>query len=199
MFRRATFVLLVLVIVFSIITNVYAQSSQEPTTQPAAQPLQDATPVRTVQTAPVTTGNKQVLREGTEVPLKFAEDISSKTAAVDDTVAMVLDEDIKVGDIIVARAEAKAVATVSNVRKAGMMGKAGELNIRLESMKVSDTKVKLRGTKGREGDSKVGTAVALTVLFGPIGLIKHGKNIDVKTGTPLKAYVADDVALTAAP
>jgi hypothetical protein len=45
----------------------------------------------------------------------------------------------------------------------------------------------------------VGTAVALTVLFGPIGLIKHGKNIDVKTGTPLKAYVADDVALIAAP
>lgn len=199
MFRRATFVLLVLVIVFSIITNAYAQSSQEPTTQPAAQPLQDAPPVRTVQTAPVTTGNKQVLREGTEVPLKFAEDISSKTAAVDDTVAMILDEDIKVGDIIVARAGAKAVATVSNVRKAGMMGKAGELNIRLESMKVGDTKVKLRGTKGREGDSKVGTAVALTVLFGPIGLIKHGKNIDVKTGTPLKAYVADDVALTAAP
>jgi hypothetical protein len=66
-------------------------------------------------------------------------------------------------------------------------------------MKVGDTKVKLRGTKGREGDSKVGAAVALTVLFGPIGLIKHGKNIDVKTGTPLKAYVADDVALTAAP
>jgi hypothetical protein len=199
MFRSATFVLLVLVIVFSITTNAFAQPSQEPITQPAVQPLGDAPPLRTVQTAPAATGNKQVLREGTEVPLKFAEDISSKTAAVDDTVALVLDEDIKVGDIIVARAGAKAVATVSNVRKAGMMGKAGELNIRLESMKVGDTKVRLRGTKGREGDSKVGTAVALTVLFGPIGLIKHGKNIDVKTGTPLKAYIADDVALTAAP
>jgi hypothetical protein len=108
---------------------------------------------------------------------------------------MILDEDIKVGDIIVARAGAKAVATVSNVRKAGMMGKAGELNIRLESLKVGDAKVKLRGSKGREGDSKVGTAVALTVLFGPVGRIKHGKNIDVKAGTPLKAYVADDIAL----
>ena len=136
--------------------------------------------------------------EGTDVPLKFAENISSKSAAVDDTVAMILDEDIKVGDIIVARAGAKAVATVSNVRKAGMMGKGGELNIRLESMKVGDTKVKLRGSKAREGDSKVGTAVALTVLFGPIGLIKHGKNIEVKAGTSLKAYVADDIQLSPA-
>jgi hypothetical protein len=33
----------------------------------------------------------------------------------------------------------------------------------------------------------------LTVLFGPIGLIKHGKNIDIAAGTPLTAYVADDV------
>jgi len=195
MFRSATFVLLVLVIVFSITTNASAQPSQEPITQPAAQPLGDGPPLRTVQTAPGATGNKQVLREGTEVPLKFAEDISSKTAAVDDTVALVLDEDIKVGDIIFSRAGAKAVATVSNVRKAGMMGKAGELNIRLESMKVGDTKVRLRGTKGREGDSKVGTAVALTVLFGPIGLIKHGKNVDIKEGTPLLAYTDENFEL----
>jgi hypothetical protein len=62
-------------------------------------------------------------------------------------------------------------------------------------MKVGSYKVHLRGTKGREGDSKVGTAVALTVLFGPIGLIKHGKNVDVKQGTPLTAYVADDIDL----
>jgi len=94
MFRSATFVLLVLVIVFSITTNASAQPSQELITPPAAQPLGDAPALRTVQTAPAATGNKQVLREGTEVPLKFAEDISSKTAAVDDTVALVLDEDI---------------------------------------------------------------------------------------------------------
>jgi hypothetical protein len=37
--------------------------------------------------------------------------------------------------------------------------------------------------------------VALTVLFGPIGLIKHGKNVEVKAGTPLTAYVDDDVPL----
>jgi hypothetical protein len=53
--------------------------------------------------------------------------------------------------------------------------------------------VHLGGTKAREGEGKVGETVLLTVLFGSIGLIKHGKNIDVGPGTPLTAYVADDV------
>jgi len=76
-----------------------------------------------------------------------------------------------------------------------MMGKAGELNMRLEHLKVGDDRVRLCGSKGKEGQGKEGTAVALTVLFGPIGLIRHGKNIEVKAGTPLTAYVDNDVAL----
>ncbi len=138
---------------------------------------------------------KVVLKEGSDVKLKFAQELSSKTASEGDAVNFVLAEDLMVGNVIVARAGAKAVGTVTNARKAGMMGKGGELNVRLEHMKVGDTKVRLRGSKGKEGDSKTGTAVALTVLFGPIGLIKHGKEIVVKEGAPLAAYVDDDVSL----
>jgi hypothetical protein len=79
-----------------------------------------------------------------------------------------------------------------------MMGKAGELNVRLDYLKAGDVKVRLRGAKGKEGESGTGAAVALTVLFGPIGLIKHGSNIDIKKGTTMKVYVADDIGLTPA-
>src|SRR5215469_5923792 len=143
---------------------------------------------------PAATG-KVVLKEGSEVKLKFADALSSKTANEGDPVNLILDEDIKVGDVVVAKAGAKAVGTVTNAKKAGMMGKAGELNMRLEYLKIGDDRVKIRGNKGKEGDGKEGTAVALTVLFGPIGLIKHGKNVEVKAGTPLTAYVDDDIAL----
>ncbi|HTX76750.1 MAG TPA: hypothetical protein VMD29_11140 [Terracidiphilus sp.] len=153
------------------------------------------------QTATVspTSVNSVVLREGTDVRLKFAEPISSKTAALDDPVTLILDDDVKVGDIVVAKAGAKAFATVTNVKKAGMLGKGGELNIRLESMKAGDVRVHLRGSKGREGENKTGAVVALTVLFGPIGLIKHGKNIEIPAGTPLTAYVADDATIPISP
>jgi len=138
---------------------------------------------------------KLVLKEGTEVPLVFATDLSSKTAVTDDTINMTLAEDLKVGNVIVVKKGAPAVATVTNAKKAGMMGKGGELNIRLEYMKAQDVRVRLRGTKGKEGEGKVGATVALTVLFGPIGLIKHGKNVEIKQGTPFTAYIDQDSPL----
>ena len=142
--------------------------------------------VATTATAPVS--EKLVLKEGADVNLKFSQDLSSKTATEDDPVNLVLDQDLKIGDVVIAKAGAKAVGTITHAKKAGMMGKAGELNMRLQYLIVGDTRLKLRGTKGKEGQGKEGTAVALTVLFGPIGLIKHGKNVDIKEGTPLLAY-----------
>ena len=153
-----------------------------------------ATPIIQGDAAAVAADQKISLKEGTEVRLKFAQ-LSSKTASEGDPVNFILDEDIKAGDIVLVRAGAKAVGSVTNAKKAGMMGKGGELNIRLEHLKAGDNRIRLRGSKGKEGDSKTGTAIALTVLFGPIGLIKHGKEIIVKEGTPLTAYVDEDILL----
>ncbi|MGO8984125.1 MAG: hypothetical protein ACLPHI_14570 [Terriglobales bacterium] len=138
---------------------------------------------------------KLVLKEGSDVKLKFADNLNSKTAEDGDPVNLILDEDLKVGDVVVVKAGAKAVGEITNAKKAGMMGKAGELNMRLEHLKAGDERVRLRGSKGKEGEGKEGATVALTVLFGPIGLIKHGKNVEIKAGTPLAAFVDQDVAL----
>ena len=154
-----------------------------------------AAPAAVVPADAAAPSGKLVLKEGTDVSLKFDQDLSSKTAQEGDPVALVLDQDLTVGNVVVAKAGDKAVGEVSHAKKAGMMGKGGELNIRLDYVKAGDNRIMLRGTKGREGDDKTGTAVALTVLFGPIGLIKHGKDIDIKPGTALKAYVADDITL----
>lgn len=175
---------------------VAAQSA--PTTTQAAQPAAQGSQAVPPQAQTVEPPAKLILKEGTDVKLKFAQDLSSKTAADDDPVNLVLDEDLKVGDVTVVKAGAKAVGTVTHAKKAGMMGKGGELNLRLEYLLVGDSRLRLRGTKGKEGEGKVGTAVALTVLFGPIGLIKHGKNVEVKQGTPLLAYVDQDFAVPTA-
>lgn len=155
------------------------------------------TPVASaVAAAPVPDASgKYMLREGEDVYLKFAQDLSSKTAADGDPVALVLVDDLKVGNIVVAKAGSHAFGEVTNAKKSGMMGKAGELNLRLDYLKVADAKIRLRGTKGKEGESGTTGAVVLTVLFGPIGLIKHGKNVDIKEGSALHAFVSDDVAL----
>jgi hypothetical protein len=155
-----------------------------PSAVPAAVPVAAAPAVPAV--APFT------LKEGTEVPLVFASDLNSKTAVDDDPVNMTLAEDIKVGDVVVVKKGAVALGTVTNAHKSGMLGKPGELSIRLEYLKTDDRRIRLRGNKGKEGEGKVGATVALTVLFGPIGLIKHGKNVEIKEGTPLTAFVDED-------
>jgi hypothetical protein len=174
----------------------FAQDTPPPT--PAAQPAVQNPPAAQPPTAAADAPVKLVLKEGMDVKLKFAQDLSSKTANDDDPVNLVLDEDLKVGDVTVVKAGAKALGTITHAKKAGMMGKGGELNMRLEYLLATDSRVRLRGTKGKEGEGKVGAAVALTVLFGPIGLIKHGKNVEIKQGTPLAAYVDQDYSLPAA-
>jgi hypothetical protein len=139
-----------------------------------------------------------LLRDATEVTLKFAADLNSKTAHEGDPVEFLLDNDLKVGETVVVPKGSHAVATVSTAKKAGMMGRPGDLSVQLQYLVAGGTHVRLRGTKGKEGESKTGETVALTVLFGPIGLIKHGKDVDIPAGTPLTAYVDQDTWLAAA-
>src|ERR1700733_8192035 len=141
---------------------------------------------------------KYKLHEGEDVNLIFAQDLSSKTASEGDPVLLTLVDDLKVGGVVVAKAGSKAVGEGTKAEKSGMMGKAGDLNIRLDYLKVGDDKIRLRGTKGKEGASGTTGAVVLTVLFGPIGLIKHGKNVEIKQGQSLHAFVGDDIALVPA-
>ncbi len=169
-----------------------AAAQSAPATTQAAPPAQQSSPAVQPPPQAAEPPAKLILKEGTDVKLKFAQDLSSKTAADDDPVTFVLDEDLKVGDVTVVKAGAKALGTITHAKKAGMMGKGGELNLRLEYLVAADSRMRLRGTKGKEGEGKVGATVALTVLFGPIGLIKHGKNVEVKQGTPLLAYVDQD-------
>jgi hypothetical protein len=121
------------------------------------------------------------------VKLTFAQGLNSSTAEDGDRVEFVLAEDLKVGDVVVAKAGSKAFGEVSNARRSGMLGKSGELNIRMDSLAAGDIRIPLR--ESQEDDS--GSSRALN----PIGLIKHGKEVEIPQGAPLKAYVSDDVML----
>ena len=176
--------------------------AQAPTPPPSNAVAPANPPAATAAPAPATgapvAGATYILHDGDDVPLKFDEDLSSKTAQEGDPVNFVLDGDLKVGDVVVAKSGCKAVGEVTQVHKAGMMGKAGELSVRIDYLRVGPTKVHLRGSKGKEGANATTSTVVLTVLFGPIGLIKHGHDIDIKAGSQLKVFVADDTPLPAA-
>ena len=127
--------------------------------------------------------------DGTELAVVTADNISSKTATEGDPLTFKMDEDLKINGVVVIAKGAFVKGYVSNAEKNGHFGKAGKLGIRVESTKTVDNQtIKLRASKGKEGDSKTGTTVALVVLFGPLGFLKHGKNAEIKEGTKLKVF-----------
>src|SRR6476661_9615432 len=185
--------ILAIVSMFSLVA-VYAPGMAAQQATPATSDASTPAPAA-AQTAPASPAEpaKVTLKEGTEVNLKLAQTLSSKTAAVGDSVEMLLDQDLIVDKALVAKKGSRALATVSNAKKAGMAGKGGELNLRLEYVKAGDTKVKLRGAQAKNGDNKTGATVGLVLAFGALGFLKHGKQAEVKEGTPVKAYVDESV------
>jgi hypothetical protein len=134
-----------------------------------------------------------VLPDGTELTVITTEEISSKTAVEGDPINFKVDEDVKVGGKTIIARGALVKGEVSNSKKSGRMGKGGQLSIRILSTEsVDGQKVKLRASKGKEGDDKTGTTVALVVLFGPLGFLKKGKDAKIKEGTRIKAYTDEE-------
>lgn len=134
--------------------------------------------------------------EGTEVRLRLLDKLVSGTATEGERFNLELDEPLSINGQVVVPAGAKAVGTVVTSKKKGFMGKGGELNVLIDYMLVNDQRVRLRAAKSNEGKDKVGTTVALTVLFGPLGLLKRGHNIELNPGQVIPAYVDQSTQVT---
>ena len=134
-------------------------------------------------------GKPVVIPDGTEISAVTTETISSKTAQEDDPITFKVDQDVVIdGDIVIAKGTI-IKGVVTNAKKSGFFGRGGELNVRVESTETIDKqKLKVRAAKGKEGENKTGTTVALVVLFGPLGFLKKGKNAEIKEGTQIKVY-----------
>lgn len=133
--------------------------------------------------------------EGTEVVISVDDKLSSDTSHEGDRFSISLADDVVLSDGTKLPAGLKGAGEVTHAKKKGMMGKPGELNVRFDYLKAGDTKIKLRGQKGAEGDARYGTTITLTVLFGPLGLIKHGKDVEIKPGQRMTIFTDADASV----
>jgi hypothetical protein len=136
--------------------------------------------------------------EGTEFSAVTTEKLSSKTASEGDRIALRVDEDVRVDGVVVIPKGALVRGSVSDAKAAGRMGRGGKLNIRIESTTLADgQRINVRSTKAKSGDDATGTTVALTVLFGPIGLLKKGSDAEIKEGTRITLFTDESKSVGA--
>jgi len=127
--------------------------------------------------------------------IRFEDNISSETSHEGDRFSISLAEPVTLANGVTLPAGLRGAGEVTHAKKKGMMGKPGELNVRFDYLKVGATRVRLRGQKGTEGDARYGTTITLTVLFGPLGLIKHGKDVEMKSGQRLSVFTDSDATV----
>lgn len=149
---------------------------------------------------------KIVVRDGTPLRLSLAGPLSSKTAKAGDPVSFRVADPVLVDGMVVIPRGAAVVGKVTQSRKAGAMGRPGELAVSVDRLFLSDsTSVPLRGqpqsTKGVQGSVQYPSGLKgfdnLLVMpaFLVLSLLDAGSQAAAPTGTILTAYVEGDMAL----
>lgn len=143
----------------------------------ACMPLaaQDAKPVRVM--------------PGTEVQLVLEESLSSQTATKGQKFSLAVEQDVLVQGRVVIPKGSPASGLVVRAEPNGTFGKPGLLQLRIQSLTLEGRRIPLFYSSLAQGKERDGSAVLLTALFGPVGIMKRGIVVTVPAGTRLLAYV----------
>ncbi len=166
-------------------TNISAQTATAATTQKPTEPLAFG------------------LQDGTPVKLRLSRNMSSADAKTGETVDFEVLEDVKIGETLIIPRGGVALATVTEAKPRGRMGKGGKLDINIDSVRtVTGEKIALRAVKETKGGSHTGAMtgaiVATSIIFfpaAPFFLFMKGKDISIPKGTEITAYVNGDTSL----
>lgn len=122
------------------------------------------------------------------VPLFFAADVSSKTAAVGDKIPMMLAQDLNLNGYIVKKGTS-ATATVTQVDRTGIGGAPGSVSFEADDLRPYSGPIPLQGGATRDGQAKIPGAEILIPVAGELSVLKHGTDAVITKGTPFVAYI----------
>lgn len=136
---------------------------------------------------------------GTAIHFAVATPISSSSAKVGDTFAIIATDELDIDGMVIVEKGAKGQGTIAMVEGAGSNGHAGKLGLQYDYVTASDgNKIKLSNTQHiDQGEGQAGKASTATVatylLLGPLGLFAHnfvrGKDLTIDEKTKLTAFV----------
>ncbi len=147
---------------------------------------------------PAPTAEMVLLPEGTPVALKFAQAVTSRSTRVGQVIEFAVSEDVTVDGALLIRKDERAIGYVVTSSAPEVGGKGGALAVEVTKVRANNkTLVSIRGERSSTEKRSVGKTVGLTILFGFSGfLLSSGKQAEVKAGTPILAYVAEDTLVT---
>ena len=183
-----------LVVSFALGDTAFAQKAKSP-------PISATGPVAaSVVSAPPP---PNTLQDGTAIKLRLAENLTSATAKAGQQVSFETVEETDVQGVMVIPKGAQALATVTTAEPRRSMGRAGKLDVNIDSVRLADgEKAALSATQNAKGGGHTGAMTAgmvgtALVFFpaAPLLLFIHGKDITIPKGTEVTAFVSGDMKL----
>ena len=171
--------------------NQSAQST--PTAQTANPP---AAPATTPAAAPGTPPPPNTLQDGTAIKLRLTETLSSANAKTGQQVSFETIDETDVDGVMVIAKGAQAIATITIAQPKRTMGRAGKLDVNIDSVRLVDgEKAALSATQSAKGGGHTGAMTAgmvgTAIVFfpaAPLLLFIHGKDITIPKGTEVRAF-----------
>ena len=138
------------------------------------------------------------LQDGTPVRLRLDRTVSSANAHVGETVDFEVTEPVINQNYVVISKGAVALGRVTKVDTKRRFGRAGELELSIDSVRLTDGRtVLLRATPEKGENDMSGARVAATIAASPILVWVKGKDVTFEKGTETTAYVSGDSRIDA--
>ena len=156
--------------------------------------------------APVWAAGERRVPDGTRIPVRLMEQLSSATMKDQDPVNFAVLEDVVVDGEVVIKQGTPVRGVVVEAQSKRRMGRAGRMFYTVnETRTVNNTTIRLRAIQEKRGQSHV-TATTVTTasvaVFVPVAapffLLRKGKDVVVPEGTRVDAFVDGDHAIAAA-
>jgi hypothetical protein len=133
------------------------------------------------------------LQDGTPVRLRLDRTVSSASAHVDETVDFEVTEPVIHQNYVVIPKGAVALGRVTKVETKRRFGRAGALELSIDSVRLPDGRtILLRATPEKGAGDMSGARVAATIAASPILVWVKGKDVTFERGTETTAYVNGD-------
>jgi len=137
-----------------------------------------------------------LLQDGTPVRLRLDRTVSSATAHVGETVDFEVTEPVIDQNYVVIPKGAVALGRVTKVDAKRRFGRAGALELSIDSVRLLDGRtVPLRATPEKGESDMSGARVAATVAAAPVLVWVKGKDVTFEKGTETTAYVSGDARI----
>jgi hypothetical protein len=153
-------------------------------------------------------GSSVTLRAGTPIVVEATQSYNAKNLSEGQTVNVRVKYNVVVNKQTLVGAGALGTATISDITKPGIFGKAGRMELQMQSVQAVDGQQILLTSipMMAEGQNKKGLAWGLsiglfflTLIGGAIGFFIKGKPAEIKAGTTSNTSVASDAQVEVTP